>query len=112
MINMKKILLTIISLFLTISFVNAKIKDPRVWTNFYESCYEEYNSSSGLTKQEHAKYCSCSADGVVEKMEVKELLLLETNMLKEKTQDDQTRVLLANNKLQNILVDCLSKIYQ
>ena len=112
MINMKKILLTIISLFLTISFVNAKIKDPRVWTNFYESCYEEYNSSSGLTKQEHAKYCSCSADGVIEKMEFRELLLLETNILQEKTEEDQTRILLANDKLKNILVDCISKIFQ
>lgn len=109
---MYKFLLTICLFLLTINLVNAKIKDPRVWTNFYESCYKEYDSSSGLTKQEHAKYCSCSADGVVDKMEVKELLLLETNMLKEKTQEDQARVLLANNKLQNILVDCLSKIYQ
>ena len=109
---MRKILLTIISLFLTISFVNAKIKDPRIWTNFYESCYKEYDSSSGLTKQEHSNYCSCSADSVVEKMEVKELLLLETNMLKEKTEEDQIKLLLTNNKLQNILVECLSKIYQ
>ena len=109
---MKKILLSILLLFLTISFVNAKIKDPRIWTNFYESCYKEFDSSSGLTKQEHAKYCSCSADGVIEKMEVRELLLLETNMLQEKTEEDQTRILLANDKLKNILVDCLSKIYR
>jgi hypothetical protein len=110
---MKKLLLTISFVnVLIISFVNAEIKDPRVWTNFYKGCNEEYDSSSGLTKKEHAKYCSCSADGVVKKMEIRELLLLETNMLQEKTEEDQTRIILANNKLKNILVDCLSKIYQ
>ena len=45
-------------------------------------------------------------------MEVRELLLLETKMLKEKNEEDQARVLLANNKLTNILVNCLSKIYE
>ena len=109
---MNKFFLAIILILLTFNAVNAKIEDPRVWTNFYEGCYKEYDSSSGLTRQEHVKYCSCSADGVVDQMEVRELLLLETKMLKEKNEEDQARVLLANNKLTNILVNCLSKIYE
>lgn len=92
------------------SLIYAKINDPRVWTNLYESCYAEYTSDAQFTKKEFSKYCTCTADQVTKQLDVKELVLLESSMLKEKSEEDQVRVMMANKKLENIIADCISKI--
>ena len=56
------------------------------------------------------KYCTCTADQVTKQLDVKELVLLESSMLKEKSEEDQVRVMMANKKLENIIADCISKI--
>ena len=92
------------------SLIYAKINDPRVWTNLYESCYSEYTSDAQFTKKEFSKYCTCTADQVTEKLDIKELLLLESSILKQKSDEDQHRVMMANKKIENIVTDCISKI--
>ena len=63
-----------------------------------------------LQKKEFSKYCTCTADQVTKQLDVKELVLLESSMLKEKSEEDQVRVMMANKKLENIIADCISKI--
>jgi len=52
----------------------SEIKDPRVWDTIFSGCTAEYISDSQITKKEFDKYCTCTADEVVKKFSVKELV--------------------------------------
>ena len=61
--------------------------------------------------KEFSKYCTCTADQVTKQLDVKELVLLESSMLKEKSEEDQVRVMMDyDKKFENIIADCVSKI--
>ena len=108
--NKKFFFVIVFNLILAKSLVHAKINDPRIWTNLYEGCYLEYTSEAMVTKKEFSKYCSCVADQATEKFTVKELVLLESAMLKEQSEDEKMRLMMANKKFENIVADCVSEI--
>ena len=93
------------------TFVVAKINDPRIWTNFYESCYAEYRAESQMSKKEFSKYCTCAADQVTEKMTVKEVALLELDMMQERSKEEQVKIALTSKKFKDIIAECISKIF-
>ena len=92
------------------SLIYAKINDPRVWTNLYEGCYAEYIPGQ-ITKGEFSTYCKCVANQATDQFTVKELVLLESAILQEQSQDGQNRVAMANKKFENIVAYCLSQIF-
>ena len=91
------------------SIAVSKITDPRVRTNFYNGCYKEYDASTQLSKREFSKYCSCTADSVMEKFTSKEIIVLGLDMMS-LNKDDQTKAILANRKMKNIIAECISRI--
>jgi len=107
---MKNILLSFIFLLSFQNFLNAEIKDARVRQNFYSTCHAEFDPKLGFTKNEHHTYCSCAADEVMKSFTVKELMLLESKMVQQSSEDDQIKVALANKKFEGIIIDCASKI--
>ena len=106
---MKKFFFLIVSLITISSIAQSKINDPRAWNNFYNGCIKEYTANSQLTKNEFQRYCSCSADLVMERFTSKELILLELNM-RNLDKSQLANAALANEKFKKIIVDCLSRI--
>ena len=92
------------------NFSFSEIKDKRVWDNLYSSCMGEYNPSLGLTNNEFKKYCTCTANQVTKKFNVKELVLLESKIYKSNSEEEELKVLMANKKMEEIVADCISKI--
>ena len=92
------------------NFSFSEIKDKRVWDNFYTSCMGEYNPSWGFTENEFKIYCTCAADQVTKKFNVKELMLLESKLTKSNSEEEELKVLLANKKMEEIVADCVSKV--
>ena len=70
----------------------------------------EYNPSWGFSNAEFKKYCSCSANQVTQKFNVKELVLLESKITKSNSEEEEIKVLMANKKMEEIVADCISKI--
>ena len=107
---MKNILLSIIFLLSFQNFLNAEIKDERIRQNFYSSCNADFDPKLGFTKNETHIYCSCAADEVMKSFTVKEMMLLESKIAQQSSEDDKIKIALANKKFEGIIIDCASKI--
>tara|TARA_B100000029_G_scaffold278307_1_gene272662 strand:- start:339 stop:674 length:336 start_codon:yes stop_codon:yes gene_type:complete len=110
---MTKKLFFIISFFLISqqSLLYAKINDKRIWQNLYDGCYAEYVPGSQITKKEMRIYCKCISNQITEQLTVKEVVLIESAITKAQSEDDKTRAMLANKKVEMIVADCISKIF-
>lgn len=91
------------------SIAVSKITDPRARAEFYDGCIKQYVASSNFSKREFSKYCSCTADSVMEKFTSKEIIVLGLDMMS-LNKDDQTKAILANRKMKNIIAECMSRI--
>ena len=57
------------------SIAVSKITDPRARADLYDGCIKQYVASSNFSKREFSKYCSCTADSVMEKFTSKEMIV-------------------------------------
>ncbi len=106
----KFFLLYLFVFFIIHNFSYSEIKDKRVWNNLYSSCMGEFNSEWGFTKTEFKKYCTCTANQVTKKFDVKELVLLESKITKSSSEEEELKALMANKKMEEIIADCVSKV--
>ena len=105
---MIKTFLTLFILFFSYSAL-AEIKDKRIYNNFYDTCMEERVSDFSI--QEQSTYCSCSGKKVMKEFTIKELILLEADLI-QVNEDEQIKIALANDKLLDIFVSCFSEIFE
>ena len=104
---MKRLLITplLLGLF-NFSYLKAEIRNKVIISNMFNACVEQEDYPKGIGYQ--YSYCGCFVNKVSKGMNTKELVEFNLNIQSEKNTDKQAKLLLANEKITNYIVECVS----
>ena len=86
--------------------VQSEIKNKTIISNMFNACVEQEDYPKGIGYQ--YSYCGCFVNKVSKGMNTKELVEFNLNIQSEKNTDKQAKLLLANEKIKNYIVECVS----
>ena len=116
---MKYIYLTLMSLIISFS-VNAKIENKVFLNQILLGCVEEEDEafSAIFSVGDQIEFCGCYVNEIAENMDIKDVLSLGLDMLKEgdgfdaEINDEQLDILLNNKKIEEGLINCMVKVLE
>ena len=107
---MKKnfIFVFVLILFLPLK-VFTEIKDKEALLVMFENCVKE---ADGLSVGMQFEYCACITSNISKEMDLKEVVLLGLDTLSAKNEEEQTAILLSNQKVKKFVADCILKVME
>jgi len=103
---LKKIVACVTLLFLLNSVTSfAKIQDKNIYTNIYKGCLTTINKE--FSSDVKTSYCGCTARIIMDYFTVKELMLLEAEVIN-MNEVEKLKFAIANDKIFNIFSTCMA----
>ena len=107
---MKRLLLPLIAALAFPTCVNAEITNKTILSNTFNACVEQGKYPNGIGYQ--YSYCGCFVNKVSKGMTTKEFVELDLALQNERESGSEEKALLANQKIKNYIVDCLSSTFE
>jgi len=107
---MKKLLILLAFISSPFLSVQSEIKNKTIISNMFNACVEQEEYPNGIGYQ--YSYCGCFINKVSNGMNTKELIAFNLTIESEQTPEQQSKTLLANKKIKNYIVDCVSSTFE
>ena len=105
-------ILLIISALISSPFLPAQseINNKTIISNMFNACVDQDEYPNGIGYQ--YSYCGCFINKVSNGMNTKELVEFNLTMESKRKPEQQQKTLLANKKIKNYIVDCVSSTFE
>ena len=105
-------ILLIISALISSPFLPAQseINNKTIISNMFNACVDQDEYPNGIGYQ--YSYCGCFINKVSKGMNTRELVEFNLTMKSKKNPKQQQKTLLANKKIKNYIVDCVSSTFE
>ena len=90
--------------------VQSEIKSKTIISNMFNACVDQDEYPNGIGYQ--YSYCGCFINKVSNGMNTKELVEFNLTMELKRKPEEQQKTLLANKKIKNYIVDCVSSTFE
>lgn len=101
-------------LFLMSGTVRAEIKSKPVLESIFEGCTSEYieGQQDFFSFGAHLEYCGCLTHKISNDMKLEEVMLLGIDMMTAKDEDEEMNIMLANQKVVDLVTQCTVKVFE
>ena len=107
---MKKLLILLAFISSPFLPVQSEIKNKTIISNMFNACVDQDEYPNGIGYQ--YSYCGCFINKVSNGMNTKELVEFNLTMESKRKPEEQQKTLLANKKIKNYIVDCVSSTFE
>ena len=107
---MKRLLLPLLAALALPTAVKAEIKNKSIISNMFNACVEQDDYPNGVGYQ--YSYCGCFVNKVSKGMTTRELVEVDLSIQSEENPQKQSQAVLANKKMKEFIVDCVSSTFE